>query len=232
MRSVNTEHHLNVGSKFRDFILGCQDGLVNVLGIVLGIVAATASTKIVLISGLAATFAESISMAAVAYTSMKASKEFYDCEKKRETKETIAVPEKEKEELKDIYYKKGFRGKLLNDIVKKLTSNRKIWIETMMEEELRLFPEKMTPAQEALIVGSSAFVGSFIPLVPFMLLPVETAVIYSLIFSTLALFTIGYIKSKLAAGKTFRSGLEMAVIGMLAAVTGYVIGLVLGVSIS
>jgi vacuolar iron transporter family protein len=225
------EYHMNMGSKFRDFILGCQDGLVNVLGIVLGIVAATASTKIVLISGLAATFAESISMAAVAYTSMKASKEFYDCEKERETKETINIPEKERGELRDIYYRKGFRGKLLEEIVKKLTSNKKLWVETMMEEELRLFPEKMTPSQEALIVGSSAFVGSFIPLIPFMIMPVGEAVILSLVLSTITLFLIGIVKAKLGAGKTFRSGMEMAIIGMMAAVTGYVIGLVLGVSI-
>ena len=226
------EKHLNIGSKFRDFILGCQDGLVNVLGIVLGIVAATSSTKIVLISGLAATFAESISMAAVAFTSMKASKDFYNSEKKRETTETRECPDKEREELRKIYFKKGFRGKFLEDIIKKITSNKKIWVDVMMEEELKLFPEKMTPRQEALIVGLSALVGSIIPLIPFMLFAVNTAVIYSLIISTIALFLIGVVKSKLAVGNLFKSGIEMAIIGMLAALTGYLIGLVLGVTIS
>ncbi|MFH1229439.1 MAG: VIT1/CCC1 transporter family protein [Candidatus Aenigmatarchaeota archaeon] len=232
MRHINREHHLNIGSKFRDFILGCQDGLVNVLGIVLGIVAATQSTKLIIISGLAATFAESISMAAVAFTSMKASMEFYNSERRREESECKTMPQAEKDELRRIYFRKGFRGKLLDSIVSKLTSNRKLWIDTMMEEELRMFPEKMTPAQEALIVGSSAFVGSFIPLVPFMLFPVSTAVTVSLIVSTITLFIIGVIKSKLGAGKLLRSGIEMAVIGMVAAVVGYFIGLVLGVSIS
>ena len=226
------EHHLNIGSKFRDFILGCQDGLVNVLGIVLGIVAATASTKIVLISGLAATFAESISMAAVAFTSMKASRDFYNSEKRREFSEIKTMPDKEKEELKEIYFKKGFRGKMLNDIMKKITSNKKIWVEVMMEEELKLFPEKMTPKEEAIIVGSSALVGSLIPLIPFMLFDVKSAVIYSLIISSIVLFLIGVVKSKLAVGNLLKSGIEMAIIGMLAAITGYLIGLVLGVTIS
>lgn len=227
----NKEHHLNIGSKFRDFILGCQDGLVNVLGIVLGIVAATASTKIVLISGLAATFAESISMAAVAFTSMKTSSEFYNCEKRREINEVKTVPNKEKEEIREIYFKKGFRGKLLDDIMKKITSNKKIWVDVMMEEELRLFPEKMTPRQEALIVGLSALVGSIIPLIPFMLFDVKTAVIYSLITSSIVLFLIGVVKSKLAVGNLLKSGIEMAIIGMLAAIVGYLIGLVLGATI-
>lgn len=225
------EKHLNIGSKFRDFILGCQDGLVNVLGIVLGIVAATASTKLILISGLAATFAESISMAAVAFTSMKASNEFYNCEKRREINEVKTVPNKEKEEIREIYFKKGFRGKFLDDIVKKITSNKKIWVDIMMEEELKLFPEEMTPKQEALIVGLSALVGSIIPLIPFMLFAVNTAVIYSLVISSIALFLIGVVKSKLAVGNLLKSGIEMAIIGMLAAIVGYLIGLVLGAAI-
>jgi predicted membrane protein (TIGR00267 family) len=102
----------------------------------------------------------------------------------------------------------------------------------MMEEELKLFPEKMTPSQEAIIVGVSALVGSLIPLIPFMLFAVKTAVIYSLIISSIALFLIGVVKSKLAVGNLLKSGIEMAMIGMMAAVTGYLIGLVLGVSIS
>ncbi len=57
----------------RDIILGGQDGLVNVLGIVLGVAAASGNSRIVLVAGLAATFAESFSMAAVAYTSSIAS---------------------------------------------------------------------------------------------------------------------------------------------------------------
>ncbi len=229
---VSQEKHSNIGSKFRDFILGWQDGLVNVLGIVLGIVAATASTKIVLISGLAATFAESISMAAVAYTSMKASREFYNSERQRELREMKEMPEKERQEIRDIYSQKGFRGKLLESIVRKITSDKGTWLEIMMQEELMLFQEKMTPVQEAIIVGLSAVIGSLIPLVPFMLLPVGTAVWYSLAISSIVLFLIGFVKSKLSAGNVLRSGIEMVVIGMLAVASGYLVGSVLGVTIS
>jgi len=226
-----SEKHSNIGSKFRDFILGWQDGLVNVLGIILGIVAATASTKIVLISGLAATFAESISMAAVAYTSMKTSKEFYNSEKMREMKEIREVPETEKDEIREIYSKKGFRGKMLDSIVKKITSNKKMWVDIMMQEELKLFPEKMTPVQEAAIVGFSALIGSFIPLIPFMIFSVKDAVWYSLTISSIVLFSIGLIKSKLSAGNLLKSGIEMVVIGILAVVSGYLVGLFLGATV-
>ena len=99
----------NVGSEMRDIILGWQDGLVNVLGVVLAIAAATVDTKTVIIAGLAATFAESISMAAVAYTSSKASRDFYNRELQVEKMEIKKFPELERKEIRDIYYKKGFR---------------------------------------------------------------------------------------------------------------------------
>ncbi len=65
------------GEKIRDFILGAQDGIVNVLGLVLGVASATLDTKIILISGLAGLFAESISMGAVTFTSSKAARDYY-----------------------------------------------------------------------------------------------------------------------------------------------------------
>jgi VIT1/CCC1 family predicted Fe2+/Mn2+ transporter len=232
LKDTSSEKHSNIGSKFRDFILGWQDGLVNVLGIILGVAAASVSTKIILISGFAATFAESISMAAVAYTSMIASGEFYNSVKMREKKEIKEVPEKERDEIREIYLKKGFRGKMLDSIVDKISSNKEMWLEIMMKEELGLSPEKMTPTQEAIIVGLSAVVGSLIPLMPFMAFPVKEAIWYSLAISSVVLFSIGLVKSKLSAGKLLKSGAEMVVIGMLAAISGYLIGYLLGVTVT
>src|SRR3989338_6710132 len=63
---------------FREFILGGQDGLVNILGLVLLIASATFNSNIIIISGLVATVAESVSMTAVAYTSSKAAEEYYE----------------------------------------------------------------------------------------------------------------------------------------------------------
>src|SRR3989344_492700 len=97
----------------RDFILGSQDGLVNVLALVLGVASATNDIRIVLIAGLAATFAESISMAAVAYTSTKAAHDYYEKEHASEWQEVKEQPEKARREIREIYHRKGFRGQLL-----------------------------------------------------------------------------------------------------------------------
>src|SRR3989338_9107561 len=113
MPQQKENHQKDVGFELKDIILGAQDGLVNVLGVVLAVAAATSSTKIIIIAGMAATFAESISMAAVAYTSTKALKDYYLSELEKEKQEMKTIPEQETKEIRDIYRRKGFRGKLL-----------------------------------------------------------------------------------------------------------------------
>lgn len=217
-------------SNIRDFILGFQDGLVNTLGLVLGVATAVQSSKIVLISGLVTTFAESISMAAVAYTSTKAAKQYYDSQLEREKREIKEIPHMELQEIRDIYYKKGFRGKELESIVKKITSNKKLWLETMMAEELRLLPEDYDkPVKSAFVVGISAIIGSLVPVVPFFILPVKLGMVYALLQSILVLFVIGAIKARVTIGDWKKSGIEMAVVGTVAALVGYLVGSLLGV---
>ncbi len=98
-----------------DFILGCQDGLVNVLGIILGISAATRDMRLIFVATLAALGAESISMAAVAYTSTSARRRLYLSEVEREKREMRDVPDLEKNEVRDRsetmgVQRKRFRG--------------------------------------------------------------------------------------------------------------------------
>src|SRR5512143_730382 len=110
-------------SSLSDFILGAQDGLVNVLGVVLGIAAATYDSRIVLVAGLATTFAESISMGAVAFTTTLAEADLYQSEREREYRHIQEIPSLEKQEVRDIYSHKGFKGDLLNRILETVTAN-------------------------------------------------------------------------------------------------------------
>src|SRR3989442_15068280 len=101
------EPHAKAGS-LSDFILGSQDGLVNVLGVVLGVAIASHNITITLAGGLAATFAESISMGAVAYTSTLARRDHYLSERTRELREMKEIPEAEKDEVREILERWGF----------------------------------------------------------------------------------------------------------------------------
>lgn len=231
LKKHQEERHTIISrSSIRDTILGFQDGVVNTLGLVLGVASAVQSSKIVLISGLVTTFAESVSMAAVAYTSTKAAHEFYISQLEREKKEIKEIPHLEVQEIINIYHKKGFRGKQLEDIVRKITSNNKLWLDTMMAEELKLFPEDYEkPLKSTFIVGLSAVVGSLVPVLPFFFLPVKLSMVYAVVSSLIALFIVGAIKAKMTIGNWKKSGIEMAIVGIVAALAGYFIGSLLGV---
>src|SRR6266705_1071092 len=94
--SRHREHHRKT-NWLRDVILGGQDGLVNILGIELGVVAAGGSTAVLVTTGLAAAITESISMGAVAYTSSVSERDYYRAEQVREQREIETVPEEERQ---------------------------------------------------------------------------------------------------------------------------------------
>ncbi len=219
------------GNTLADMILGGQDGLVNVLGVILGVAAASGEMRIIIAGGMAATFAESISMAAVALTSKMAERDHYWAELEREKREIKEMPEKEEGEIRDIYEKKGFSGKLLDDIVAHIISDDTRWVGLMMKEELELREiEQKEIYTSSVVVGFSALVGSFIPLTPYFFLPIHTALWVSLIISTIVLFFVGVYKAKLTVGKPMKTGFQMAIIGMSAALAGYFIGKLFGAS--
>lgn len=214
-------------SRLSEVILGGQDGLVNVLGVILGVAAATNDPRIVFAAGMAATFAESVSMGAVAYTSTLANNDLYKSEKEREYRHIRQVPEIEVEEIRNLYAQKGFEGETLEKIVEVITANPDVWVEVMMSEEHQLQPPSRQGGaiKSALVVGTAAIVGSLIPLVPFALLPVGVSMIVSIIISALTLFAVGAYKAKVTVGSPSKSGLEMAIIGTLSALVGYLVGL-------
>ena len=218
------------GSNLSDFILGAQDGLVNVLGVILGIAAATNDARIVLVAGLATTFAESISMGAVAFTTTLADADLYQSEREREYRHIEEIPNLEKQEIRDIYEKKGFEGKLLDHIVETVTANQDVWVAVMMAEEHRLSPiDRKQAWRAAWVVGISAVIGSLVPLAPFLFLSVGTSMWVSVLVTALVLFAIGYYKAHITVGRPMRSGLEMTIIGTISALAGYAIGALLKV---
>ena len=229
LHHVQTDPHKQ-GAGLSDFILGAQDGLVNVLGVVLGIAAATNNAHIVLVAGLATTFAESISMGAVAYTTTLADADLYQSESEREYRHVKETPHLEKKEVRDIYARKGFHGDLLERIVESITANQDVWVAVMMAEEHRLTPvDRKTAFRAAWVVGLSAIIGSLIPVAPFLFLPVTASMWMSMLVTALTLFAIGAYKARVTVGKPMRSGLEMMIIGTLSALAGYLVGILLKV---
>jgi predicted membrane protein (TIGR00267 family) len=234
MRSLDARWHHEFADRHRrapwlvDVVLGGQDGLVNVLGVILALAAATESTRMVLIAGLAAALAESVSMAAVAFTSSTAAGELYQSERAREYRHIEAVPSIERDEIRAIYAKKGFSGELLDRIVETVTSNKDVWVAVMMAEEHGLTDvDRRKSLRSAFVVGTASLVGSLLPLAPFLVLPVRAGAWGSVALAAATLFAFGAFKARAVIGHPLRSGLELAVIGTAAALIGYLVGILL-----
>ncbi len=166
----------------RDVILGGQDGLVNILGIILGVIAGGGSDTVLIVAGFAAAITESISMGAVGYTSSISERDYYAAERARESAEIAATPEAERQEIRDIYAAKGFTGPLLEEVVSTITANRETWLATMMDEELHLQPVQTRDIlRAAIVIGIATLIGHLIPLRAVPVLPREPALILAIV---------------------------------------------------
>ncbi len=224
-KTLNAPEQHSTNNSLRDVILGGQDGLVNMLGIALGVVAAGGSIHILVVTGIAAAITESISMGAVAYTSFGSDRDFYLAEKKREQDEISSRPEEEREEIREIYAAKGFEGQLLDDVVSTITSNRETWVSTMMDEELHLQPvQQQSLLRSAVIVTVATLIGHLVPLIPFMVAARTPAIIAAIALSAVTLFAVGVYSAKTLIGDWRKSGLQMVAIGLGAAALGFLIG--------
>lgn len=213
-----------------DFILGSQDGLVNVLGIILGISAATGDVRLIFVAGLAALGAESISMGAVAYTSTIARQRQYFKEVEKEKNEIISIHAHNRKKVTEILEGWGYRGNELKSIMNGIISNPKAALNFLVSFEKRVSPvDDSAPMRSFFVVLTATVLGSIVPLVPFMFVKsIEAGAIISVVISGIVLFMIGYYAAKKTVGSVWRSGLQLAIIGLSAGFAGYLIGHFIG----
>lgn len=226
-------HHEEVDPHVRgrwlsDLILGAQDGLVNTLGIVLGVAAASESAGITFAAGLAAAAAEAVSMAAVAFTTSAAMGELYRAEREREYRHITQTPLIEREEVRRLYEKKGFRDPLLERVVSTICENPDVWVEVMMAEEHGLVPiERRTSLRSAAIVGVASLAGALLPVLPFMPfthLGRGAAAVLALALGAGGLFLLGAVQGRVTNRGPARTGTTLMLIGLMSSAIGYGIG--------
>jgi len=216
--------HAPATNWLRDVILGGQDGLVNILGIVLGVIAAGGSNTILLATGFAAAVTESISMGAVGYTSTISDRDHYPAVRGRERAEIDAQPDAERDALRTVYAAKGFTGQLLEQVVDTLTANRDRWLATVLDDVLHLQPVGTRDAvRSSVVITGATLLGHLIPLVPFLVLARSSAVVVAIGLSALVLFGVGAYSAITLVGDWRRSGLKMLAIGLGAAAIGFAI---------
>jgi VIT1/CCC1 family predicted Fe2+/Mn2+ transporter len=213
------------GRWLSDLVLGAQDGIVNTLGVILGVASATADMRVILATGMATAAAESISMAAVAYTSSVARGDLYRAELAREYRHVEEAPDIERDEIRTIFRVRGFSGEMLERAVDTVCSNREVWVAMMMAEEHQLTPvDRATSLRSAAVAGGASLVASTIPVLPFALPYGRIVVVASLAVGVIQLFALGAFKAKITTGSPTRSALTLAAIGLASALAGFAVG--------
>jgi VIT1/CCC1 family predicted Fe2+/Mn2+ transporter len=214
----------------RDVILGGQDGLVNVLGLVLGMAVATGDAHVVVTAGLAALLAESIAMAGVAYTSSGAERQLARATRQTMHQERANLAAARAAERQARLVDAGLSTSARTIAEAEAAAEAEAWIHRLEEERAALSPVRETrPIRMAAIVGLSTALGSAVPLVPFIVLPIGLAPIAALAAGATVLAAAGIERAALAGGSRTRAAFEMLAIGLVSAFAGYLIGQVLRV---
>ncbi len=223
------DEEVSTGKYIGDAVYGALDGIVTTFAVVSSVVGAELSLNIILIMGFANLLADGFSMAAGSYLSVKSEQDYHQLEYEREKWEMENYPKGEIEEIRQIYKKKGFKGKDLERAVKIITSNEEQWLETMMVEELGIITDDKNPLTTASITFFSFLICGFLPLLSFILIMFfpelkSSGFMISCIVTGITIFTVGSLRSLVLAKSWWRAGLEMLLIGGAAATVAYGIG--------
>lgn len=227
------EEHGGAGSAYLgDLVYGGLDGIITTFAVVSGVAGADLGSGIVLILGLANLFADGFSMATGAYLSAKSEKEYFAKEREREAWEVDNFPERERTELYEIYLGQGYPDEDARQLVEIKTRDPERWVDTMMVEELGMMKDEGNPLKNGLATLGAFVAAGVVPMLVYlvgMVVPVsrEMAFPISLILSGLALFGLGMAKVLVTRRNPFKSGLEMLLVGGLAAGVAYGVGALL-----
>lgn len=211
----------------REIVFGFNDGSISTLALLSGVTGGALTHGQTIIAGTAGVVAGAISMGIGAYISSKSEIEHHRSEIAREKKEIEEVPEVEREEVRQIYAKKApFTDQELDMVVSRITADKKVWLDSMMKEELGLFEERFErPVKLALIMFLAFVAGGLIPVVPFLAIEAtQTSLVFAAIITFVSLFSIGVWKTTFTDKNWLLSGAEMVLVGILATVIPYFIG--------
>ncbi len=230
---VQEHHGIEVGKGFRtqlrEAVFGTQDGLISTVGALTGIAAGTQSREAVVVAGFVIVVVESLSMAAGSYLSTKSQREYLERLLKEEEEEIRRDPEGERAELREMYRRRGFTEAEVDIIANRLMSDPKLLLEDMAHKELGIAPEALEePAANALVMGTAYVAGGLVPVIPYVLLPVASAMPVSVAAAFTTLFLFGGLKGRIVKQGWWRSGFEMVGIAGLAALAGFLIGRLAG----
>ena len=226
----HNEEHFTGCQMVKDLVIGMSDGLTVPFALAAGLTGAITQTDIIVTAGLAEIAAGSIAMGLGGYLAGKTEVEHYDAELKREYYEVDVYPEKERQEVREVFEEYGLSKQSTEIIVEELAKDKDKWVEFMMRFELGLEKPDINQARKsALNIGLSYIAGGIVPLFPYFIASdVHVALMYSCIVTGLCLFVFGYFKSKVIGQPPLYGAIRITIIGALAAATAFFVARLIG----
>ena len=212
-----------------EFVYGAIDGSITTFAVVAGAAGAHLDSSIVIILGFANLIADGFSMSVGSYLSNKSENHNYEKHQKQEYWEVQYNPTEGRDEIREIYTAKGFQGKILEDIIETITSNKDIWVDTMMKEELEMTPSHKSPFSMGLMTFIAFILVGFIPLLVYVVdyirpLSINLFFLASLL-TGIAFIFIGWLKSVIMErDNLWREIRETLLLGVIAATLAYYVG--------
>ena len=211
-----------------EFVYGGIDGAVTTFAVVSGAVGAGLDNKVIIILGFANLLADGFAMSVGAYLSTKSVKDNYNKHKQIEYWEVDNLPEKEREEVEDIYRNKGFKGELLQQVVNTITADKDRWVDVMMKDELMMSEETKSPVMIGAVTYGSFILIGLIPLIIYVwdyinIFP-GNLFVWTSILTSIAFIFIGFFKTYVTQTSKLKGIVETLILGILAATVSYFVG--------
>lgn len=219
------EEHLKSSDFITDVVIGMSDGLTVPFALAAGLSGAVDSNTIIITAGIAEIVAGSIAMGLGGFLAGKTEQEHYQSELEKEYAEIEAIPEKEKQEVKDVFAEYGLNEETQTLIANEMAKDKDKWVDFMMKYELGLEkPHPKRARNSAANIGISYIIGGLIPLSAYFFTSSPTqGLLFSAILTLLSLFVFGYFKSKVTGQAPIKGALKVTFIGFVAAIAAFAV---------
>ena len=214
----------------RAAVLGANDGIVSIAGLVVGVAGATTETGIIATAGIAGLVAGALSMAAGEYISVSTQRDAERAYIDKEKAELAANPKEELKELADAYEAKGLSAKTAHIVATELT--KKDVLRAHLEVEFGLDEDDLTNPWHAAFASAISFtLGGLIPLTAILATPSSVRVGITFVSVIVALAITGYVSAMMSGAPTTRATIRVIIGGAAAMIVTYGIGIIFGVSV-
>jgi len=218
--------HTTKGRIIRDIVYAIDTGLITTVSFLAGVSVSLATKNRIIVAGLIQIVSGTLAIFFGSYISTKAQKHFFENQIEREKREIEELPEKETQEIRDIFNEMGFTKEEQEIAVKRITADKDRWLEFMVQEEIGISPGLIdNPFEIGFISAGSFLVGAVPAILPFfvfngMIKALSVSAISVLVF----LFILGMAKSRITKVHWLVSGFETLLIGAISCSSGFVLG--------